>query len=48
MQTILFCFGKSLNEVMDKYGRLKNPVVGKCLMVNVKNKRYAVIIWKEK
>ena len=31
----LVLFGVSLNEVMDKYGRWKNGVEGKCLRVNV-------------
>ena len=32
---ILFCVGKSLNDVMDKYKRRKNAVEGKGLRVNV-------------
>ena len=31
----LVLLGVSLNEVMDKYGRWKNGVEGKCLRVNV-------------
>ena len=31
---LVFC-GKSLNDVMDKYGRCKNAVEGKGLIVNV-------------
>ena len=35
MQTILFCVGESLYEVMDKYGRWKNAAEGRGLRVNV-------------
>ena len=46
--TVMDVLTESLDEVMDKYGRSKNLVEGKCLRVNVGNKRYAVIIWEEK
>ena len=40
--------GKSLNEVMDKYGRWKNAVEGKGLRVNVGKTRGMQLLFGKK
>ena len=40
--------GKSLNEVMDKYGRWKNAVEGKGLRVNVGETRGMQLLFGKK